>query len=130
MDGETQHGQPDLFSRAKAHFETLWLDTEFQPYDPNNSDHQAALRSALKRESTQYDAPIGLPTFFDLVPKPFQADILEQLDNERAHDRTRNLLVAATGTGKTVMAALTTVALPGNRAGSPGCCLSPTGKRF
>lgn len=101
----TQHGQPDLFSRAKAHFETLWLDNEFQPYDPNNSDHQAALRSALKRESTQYDAPIGLPTFFDLVPKPFQTDILEQLDNERAHDRTRNLLVAATGTGKTVMAA-------------------------
>ncbi|WP_051208213.1 DUF3427 domain-containing protein [Saccharospirillum impatiens] len=115
----TQHGQPDLFSRAKAHFETLWLDTEFQPYDPNNSEHQAALRSALKRESTQYDAPIGLPTFFDLVPKPFQTDILEQLDNERAHDRTRNLLVAATGTGKTVMAAFDYRRIARQQGGQP-----------
>jgi superfamily II DNA or RNA helicase len=31
--------------------------------------------------------------------------MLEQLANERAHGRTRNLLVAATGTGKTVVAA-------------------------
>ncbi|WP_127557754.1 DUF3427 domain-containing protein [Saccharospirillum alexandrii] len=115
----TEHGQPDLFSRAKAHFETLWLDTEFQPYDPNNSDHQAALRSALKRESTQYDAPIGLPTFFDLVPKPFQTDILEQLDNERAHERTRNLLVAATGTGKTVMAAFDYRRIARQQGGQP-----------
>ncbi|MGV0626471.1 DUF3427 domain-containing protein, partial [Mycolicibacter minnesotensis] len=43
----------------------------------------------------------------EVRPKPFQAEILEQLDAERTlHDRHRNLIVAATGTGKTVMAAL------------------------
>ncbi|MFN8899247.1 MAG: DUF3427 domain-containing protein, partial [Pseudomonadota bacterium] len=38
-------------------------------------------------------------------PKTYQQDILEQLAAERAHGRHRNLVVAATGTGKTVVAA-------------------------
>ncbi|MBN3585949.1 DEAD/DEAH box helicase family protein, partial [Algoriphagus aestuarii] len=38
---------------------------------------------------------------------PHQSAILEALDAEReVHDRHRNLVVAATGTGKTVVAAL------------------------
>src|SRR5699024_3920072 len=40
-------------------------------------------------------------------PFPHQAEMLEELASERReHGRTRNLLVAATGTGKTVVAAL------------------------
>ncbi|MBL4741588.1 MAG: DUF3427 domain-containing protein [Idiomarina sp.] len=102
----TEHGQQNLYARAKAHFETLWEDGEFQPYDPNDSQHVAALRDALSRESGGKALPEHVTiTFFDITPKPFQADILEQLDNERAHGRFKNLLVAATGTGKTVMAA-------------------------
>ncbi|MAC34663.1 MULTISPECIES: DUF3427 domain-containing protein [Idiomarina] len=102
----TQHGQHNLYSRAKAHFETLWEDGEFQSYDPNNNQHVAALKDALSRESGGKNLPEHvITTFFDITPKPFQADILEQLDNERAHGRFKNLLVAATGTGKTVMAA-------------------------
>ena len=43
----------------------------------------------------------------EVHPKPYQAEMLEQLDAERTiHDRHRNLIVAATGTGKTVIAAL------------------------
>ncbi len=39
-------------------------------------------------------------------PYPFQQEILEKLDAERKlHGRVRNLVVAATGTGKTVIAA-------------------------
>lgn len=102
----TERGQENLYSRAKAHFETLWEDGEFQPYDPNNSQHVAALKDALSRESGGKNlSEHVITTFFDITPKPFQADILEQLDNERAHGRFKNLLVAATGTGKTVMAA-------------------------
>ena len=42
----------------------------------------------------------------DLEPFPHQHEILEQLEVERAlHDRHRNLVVAATGTGKTFVAA-------------------------
>jgi superfamily II DNA or RNA helicase len=99
----TERGQPQLFERAKAHFETLWEDNEFQSYDPKNATHRAALNQALKREAG--DDVAARPTFFDLEPKNYQQEMLDQLMNEREHGRFRNLVVAATGTGKTVIAA-------------------------
>lgn len=99
----TERGQSDLFEHAKAHFETLWDDTEFQPYDPANPQHRRALGEALQREAG-HDL-IARPTYFDLQPKRYQQDMLEQLQIEREHGRWRNLVVAATGTGKTVVAA-------------------------
>ena len=99
----TERGQPDLFEHARAHFETLWNDNEFQPYDPADARHRQALGEALRREAG--DELIARPTYFDLQPKRYQQDMLEQLDIERTHGRWRNLVVAATGTGKTVVAA-------------------------
>ena len=99
----TQRSQEALFARAIAHFETLWEDNEFQRYDPDNADHRHALAVALGRETG--DSPTVIPSFFDLQPKTYQQDMLEQLAAERAHGRCRNLVVAATGTGKTVVAA-------------------------
>lgn len=100
----TQRAQEVLFARAVAHFETLWEDSEFQRYDPDNVEHRQALAAALGRESLGGE-PTSTLSFFDLQPKTYQQDMLEQLVNERAHGRSRNLLVAATGTGKTVVAA-------------------------
>lgn len=100
----TQRAQEALFARAIAHFEALWADSEFQRYDPDNLEHRQALASALGRESFGGE-PTGAISFFDLQPKTYQQDMLEQLVAERAHGRHRNLLVAATGTGKTVVAA-------------------------
>ena len=100
----TQRAQEALFARAVAHFETLWADSEFQRYDPDNVDHRQALAAALGRESFGGE-PTGAISFFDLQPKTYQQEMLEQLVAERAHGRSRNLLVAATGTGKTVVAA-------------------------
>jgi len=100
----TQRAQQALFDRAAAHFETLWADSEFQRYDPNDPSHRRALAEALGRESFGSDGPVTV-AFFDLQPKTYQQDMLEQLTTERAHGRRRNLLVAATGTGKTVVAA-------------------------
>lgn len=99
----TERGQTDLFERAKAHFETLWEDREFQPFDPYNQQHREALGEALKRESGE--DIIARPTYFDLEPKTYQQEMLDQLQIERDHGRRRNLVVAATGTGKTVVAA-------------------------
>ncbi len=99
----TERGQPDLFERAQAHFETLWNDPEFQAYDPEDHEHRAALGSALRRESGE--DVLARPTFFDLQPKTYQQAMLDQLALEREHGRRRNLVVAATGTGKTVVAA-------------------------
>ncbi|MFN9194851.1 MAG: DUF3427 domain-containing protein [Pseudomonadota bacterium] len=100
----SQRAQEALFTRAIAHFETLWADSEFQRYDPDNAHHRQALAAALGRESFGSE-PSGAVAFFDLQPKTYQHDILEQLAAERAHGRHRNLVVAATGTGKTVVAA-------------------------
>jgi superfamily II DNA or RNA helicase len=100
----TQRAQEALFARAVAHFETLWADSEFQRYDPDNVEHRQALAAALGRESFGGDSAATI-SFFDLQPKTYQLEMLERLTTERAHGRTRNLLVAATGTGKTVVAA-------------------------
>src|SRR3546814_11285950 len=42
----------------------------------------------------------------EIRPEPFQSRLLEQIELSRLQGRHRNLLVSATGTGKTVMAAL------------------------
>ncbi len=45
--------------------------------------------------------------FLDVTPWPHQTEILEKLAAERErHHRFKNLVVAATGTGKTIVAAL------------------------
>ncbi len=99
----TERTQGELYTRAIAHFDTLWEDPEFQPYNPENESHRIALARALGREAGGNQTT--LVSFFELQPKTYQQDMLEQLANERIHGRTRNLLVAATGTGKTVVAA-------------------------
>ncbi len=116
----TEKGQNFLYQRARAHFETLWQDEEFQTFDPHNETHESELRSALAKESGRRDYGDNvITTFFDIQAKPFQQIILDQLENERAHGRYRNLLVAATGTGKTVMAALDYKRLCKQEGGEP-----------
>ncbi|NML13386.1 DUF3427 domain-containing protein [Azohydromonas caseinilytica] len=100
-----QRAQEALFARAAAHFETLWADAEFQRYDPDDPEHRRALAAALGRESFGGEDGNVVAAFFDLQPKTYQQDMLEQLALERAHGRRRSLVVAATGTGKTVVAA-------------------------
>ncbi|RQW27147.1 DUF3427 domain-containing protein [Rhodobacteraceae bacterium CH30] len=116
----TERGQRTLFGRARAHFETLWEDTEFQRYHPDEEGQRAALDRALREQK-------GLPSasdsnvvpFFDLQPKSYQQEMLEALASERAHGRIRNLLVAATGTGKTMIAAFDYRRLCRERGGRP-----------
>jgi superfamily II DNA or RNA helicase/HKD family nuclease len=100
----TERGQEALYSRACAHFDTLWEDGEFSRYDPRNDESRQALAAALQRESGPTQAAPDY--FFDIHPRHFQREMLDQLERERAAGRTRNLVVAATGTGKTVVAAL------------------------
>ena len=102
-----ERGQGAMFQQAQAHFETLWHDTEFVLYDPEQSEHRAALQQAIAKEKGGgYTAqPENVISFFDITPKNYQLEMLEQLRSEREHKRVRNLVVAATGTGKTVVAA-------------------------
>ena len=89
---------PTVLNTFRATFEGYWAD-------PHVEDYEAERFSvAVRREQPEARETLSP---FDLVPYPHQIRILEQLDVERErHDRWRNLVVAATGTGKTVVAAL------------------------
>ncbi len=87
-----------LLERFRAAFETYWSDDHFVPYERD------AFVAAVKRER-----PVGTIDFtpFDIVPYEYQRAMLDALLVERErHGRWHNLVVAATGTGKTVVAAL------------------------
>ncbi|MFA5017059.1 MAG: DUF3427 domain-containing protein [Methylobacter sp.] len=121
----TQISNEPIFKNAQAHFETLWNDGEFLHYDPGNQDHRNALEKALHAESRRGNSNqnsselIAIQTWFDLNPKPYQQEMLDRLAAERAHQRYRNLVVAATGTGKTVVAAFDYARLTKEQGGQP-----------
>ena len=91
-----------IIDKFQKTFDTYWQDSEFESFDPNQ--HIEKLRIALKRERI-HDRNDSA-AYFDIKPFPFQEEILENLETERViHLRYRNLIVAATGTGKTVISA-------------------------
>jgi len=95
---------PSVIDKFRGTFEGLWNDTEFEPYDPAAESSRQRLRVAL-RDERQSATPTVVP-LFTLQPFPFQLEILDRIEVERAlHGRHRNLVIAATGTGKTVIAA-------------------------
>lgn len=94
---------PDVIAKFGGTFETLWLDPEFEPYDPGDEAQRTRLAMAL---GAQRDSA-ATTTLVELRPYPFQEEILDRLAAARVvSGRRRNLIVAATGTGKTVIAAV------------------------
>jgi superfamily II DNA or RNA helicase/HKD family nuclease len=98
---------PALLEKFQATFDTYWNDTTFERYEPERDadrlDDALAEASGRRQLARVTISLAGL----EVRPFPYQAVMLEQLEAERAvHDRHRNLIVAATGTGKTVLAAL------------------------
>lgn len=90
-----------ILEKFTAEFETYWNSHEFIPFDPHDP---APLRKAIERARNPGIAQSTV--FFDLRPHPFQERILEALVLERtARQYGRNLVIAATGTGKTVISA-------------------------
>ncbi|QEC76865.1 DEAD/DEAH box helicase [Mucilaginibacter ginsenosidivorax] len=91
-----------IIDKFKKTFETYWVDKDFEPYEFGKDKQK--LRAALKQQKS-YDKQ-SITSFFDLKPFPYQDEILEKLQSERiVHNRYKNLVVAATGTGKTVISA-------------------------
>jgi superfamily II DNA or RNA helicase/HKD family nuclease len=102
----TQRDSPHLLDKFRLTFEGLWEDGEFERLDPEDASAWTRLRLVLKQQS-HAAGDQALPRSFTLHPFPFQTAILEKLESERQdYGRMNNLVVAATGTGKTVMAAL------------------------
>ena len=95
---------PHVIAKFAGAFETLWADREFRRFDPDDPADRERLRGALG--AARGSDETARLTFFTIEPYEFQEEILDRLRAERElHGRHRNLVVAATGTGKTVIAA-------------------------
>ncbi len=86
-----------ILDKFSATFEQYWQDPTFRPFDAAEFD-----------EATQRSKRAALAPYLilDIQPREHQREMLEDLAAERAHGHFRNLVVAATGTGKTIVAAL------------------------
>ncbi|WP_417537639.1 DUF3427 domain-containing protein [Marinomonas sp.] len=94
---------PHIINKSLSTFETYWASNEFEAFS-GDATSSAKLKRALKQQRGDSDA--SQSHFFDITPFPHQLEILEQLAVERSvHQRFRNLVVAATGTGKTLISA-------------------------
>lgn len=98
----TQFELPHVITEVRNSFETYWHDDTFEDFILGVSDER--LKKALNAD---WDAPLLDFSALDLMrAKDYQREILEKLEVERTlHKHFRNLIVAATGTGKTVIAA-------------------------
>ncbi|MDQ0796189.1 DUF3427 domain-containing protein [Streptomyces sp. B1I3] len=98
---------PAVLHKFEATFDAYWSDQAFESYDPDSDAERLDAALSHAGGSGQRDRSTITLSGLEVRPYPHQRDMLERLEVERAvHDRHRNLLVAATGTGKTVMAAL------------------------
>ncbi|MGL5563866.1 MAG: DEAD/DEAH box helicase, partial [Tannerellaceae bacterium] len=97
----THKDLPETLEKIEATFESYWNADEFEHYDQQQKQRLAA---ALRKEGIG-DFNTGFVAF-DLIPYSYQQEILDQLDAERKiRGHFRNLVIAATGTGKTVISA-------------------------
>jgi len=90
---------PDVIDKVEAVFESYWQNPDFKPYD-----REEFLSRSQPLPSGNGPIVILSPT--EVRAEPFQERLLEQIALSRFQGFHRNLLVSATGTGKTVMAAL------------------------
>jgi len=89
-----------IIDKFQKTFESYWQDKEFETF--HKELHTDKLKIALKKEKTSDKN--NYAAYFEIKPYPFQVEILEKLEVERKHHkRFKNLIVAATGTGKTVI---------------------------
>jgi superfamily II DNA or RNA helicase/HKD family nuclease len=91
---------PDLVAKFAAVFNGYWEGGDFVPYEPGQ--FEAEQERAGRRDT----GPRVILSPIELHPFPFQERLLELIELSRRRGHHRNLLVAATGTGKTVMAAV------------------------
>ena len=88
---------PDVINKVRTVFNSYWQSNEFRDYDPE--EFESFMEAQGSKES------FSLAALMEVRPRPFQERLLELVQTERKVGHRRNLIVAATGTGKTVMAA-------------------------
>lgn len=107
----SQVASPGILDQFEQAFNSYWISDIFEAYDPEVDGEKLA--DALAYASTKFNGNSnnGQPLLFmpnlDVSPREHQIKMLEDLQTQRTvFGRHKNLVVAATGTGKTVLAAL------------------------
>ncbi|MGL1903103.1 MAG: DEAD/DEAH box helicase family protein, partial [Fibrobacterales bacterium] len=98
-----------IIEKAKATFDHYWNSNEFEDFELGGIER---FKKALSAEKVRSEFN-GLAVkdhernyYLQIAPYPFQKEVLEKMSVERTeHDHFRNLVVSATGTGKTVISA-------------------------
>ena len=99
----TKKDLTETIDKIAATFESYWNSNEFEYYEEGQRER---LIRALKAEKYSEINNIDIYTM-DILPYSYQQEILDKLEAERTvRGYNRNLVVAATGTGKTVISAL------------------------
>ena len=99
----SEYTSKDVVDSFIKNFETYWNDDEFISFNPNDEHIRKELKESLEPQTSDGSKP---HIFFNLKPYSHQREILEDLRFEREEYHSyRNLVVAATGTGKTMIAA-------------------------
>ncbi len=112
----TKKDLPETIDKIAATFESYWNSNEFEYY---TEDQKERLARALQAEK-YFDANNAELYTMDIQPYSYQQEILDKLDAERTvRGYYRNLVVAATGTGKTVISALDYKRFRRQHAGQP-----------
>lgn len=94
----------DIIRKVSVSFESYWNDPSFETFDPSRPECRRKLKAELE------PAPEGKGTGRKLQiavrPYAYQQEILDNLAAEReVYGHYRNLIEAATGVGKTIIAA-------------------------
>ena len=99
----TNKDLPETINKISATFEYYWNDREFEYYSEDQKERLARALNAEKYFGTNNAEVYTM----DITPYSYQQEILDKLEAERkVRGYNHNLVVAATGTGKTVISAL------------------------
>ena len=94
---------PHIIDKTKSTFETYWQSPDFELFSGKVECKEKLINSLNEQRGK---GQTSNHFYFDITPKTHQLAILEKLSVERCvHNRFRNLVVAATGTGKTIISA-------------------------
>ena len=98
----TEQDSFDIIRKFEATFDSYWNDPEFVLY---KDDDKERLKTSLRKENKNGNEK-EFNFNFDIRPYAYQKEILEKIQVERKiFGRNKNLVVAATGVGKTVISA-------------------------
>ena len=103
----SKRANPGVLSQVAAVFDGYWNSGQFETYLPERDGERIELALARASGRSRSDGVVErFISSLDLKPHPYQSEILAALSAARAERaQHRNIVVAATGTGKTMVAA-------------------------